>query len=128
MNKSDTDSIDSRGVTRGARTDTVHLLLRLLAGAYLWLCFVKLPASAVRDSMPQTWEPVLSFAAGHHLHWGRDIVFTYGPLAFLTLDYYWGNFFWHIMLWAFGFALVAAMVFVPFSRRLTPVIRGVLYV
>src|SRR5215472_17213894 len=57
-----------------------------ILGLCIWLCFVKLPVTAPRDSLPQSWEAVLSFATAHHLQWGRDIVYTYGPLGFLTSD------------------------------------------
>ncbi|QBB71847.1 hypothetical protein ELE36_16620 [Pseudolysobacter antarcticus] len=33
--------------------------------------------------MDSSWTEVLAWAALRHLHWGRDIVFTYGPLGFL---------------------------------------------
>ncbi|OBI89838.1 hypothetical protein [Mycobacterium asiaticum] len=36
-----------------------------------------------------SWEAVLALAPLHHLAWGRDVVFTYGPLGFLqTVSYY----------------------------------------
>src|SRR3954467_12285582 len=77
---------------------------KLLAGLYFWLCFIRLPVSSMRDSGPQSWEAVLSFASAHHLQWGREVIFTFGPLGFLTSDYYWGNFFWPILFWGFGFS------------------------
>src|SRR5947209_2959038 len=85
----------------------LQVLLTLLGCGFLMLAFVKLPATAVKDSQPQSWEPILAYGAGHHLLWGKDIVFTYGPLSFLSLDYYWGYLFWPILAWAFGFALIA---------------------
>jgi hypothetical protein len=88
---------------------------------------VKLPATAVRDWVPDSWEPVVSYAAAHHLQWGRDIVFTYGPLGFLTSDFYWGNFFWPILLWAGVFSLAVTAALVPLLGRLPRAIRLALY-
>lgn len=90
---------------------------QLLLGVYVWLCFVKLPATSVRDSAPQSWEAVLAFATANRLQWGSDIVFTFGPLGFLTSDYYWGHLFPVIVAWAFGFALIVTAVFLPFWQR-----------
>jgi len=104
------------------------IIRRIVAFVYVWFCLVKLPATSLRDSVPQSWEAVLSYAAAHHLQWGRDIVFTFGPLGFLTSDYYWGNFFWPIVVWAAGFALAMAAALVPLLARVPKVIRLPLYV
>ena len=81
------------------------LVWKCLSGICLWVCLIRLPVTSMRDSGPQSWEAVLSFASAHHLQWGRDVIFTFGPLGFLTSDFYWGNFFWPIVIWAGGFAL-----------------------
>jgi hypothetical protein len=99
----------------------------IFAFVYIWFCVVKLPATSLRDSVPQSWEAVLSYAAAHHLKWGRDIVFTFGPLGFLTSDYYWGNFFWPIVVWAAGFALALAAALVPLLARVPKAIRLPVY-
>src|SRR5438270_12488854 len=70
----------------------VHVLWLAVTSIYLFLCFIKLPVTLRRESPEQSWEAVLSFAAAHHLQWGADVVFTFGPLGFLTSDHYWGNF------------------------------------
>jgi hypothetical protein len=103
------------------------VIRRVFAFVYVWFCLVKLPATSLRDSLPQSWEAVLSYAAAHHLQWGRDIIFTLGPLGFLTSDYYWGNFFWPIVIWAGGFALAMTAALVPLLARVPKVIRLPLY-
>jgi hypothetical protein len=100
----------------------------IFAFAYIWFCLVKLPATSLRDSLPQSWEAVLSYAAAHHLQWGRDVVFTFGPLGFLTSDYYWGSFLWPIVLWAGGFALAMTAALMPFLARMPKAIRLPFYV
>src|SRR6266481_3248455 len=103
------------------------VILRAFAFVYVWFCLVKLPATTLRDSVPQSWEAVLSYAAAHHLQWGKDIVFTFGPLGFLTSDYYWGNFFWPIVVWAGGFALALTSGLLPLLARVPKVIRLPVY-
>jgi hypothetical protein len=103
------------------------IVRRIFAFVYIWFCVVKLPATSLRDSVPQSWQAVLSYAAAHHLQWGRDIVFTFGPLGFLTSDYYWGNFFWPMVVWAGGFALALAAALVPLLDRVPKAIRLPVY-
>ncbi len=99
----------------------------LLAYIFVWSCLVKLPATGLREWQHDSWEPVVPYAAAHHLQWGRDIVFTYGPLGFLTSDYYWGNFFWPILIWAGVFALIVTTALVPLLGRLPGAIRLAVY-
>jgi hypothetical protein len=99
----------------------------LLACVFVWCCLVKLPATGLREWQHDSWEPVASYAVAHHLQWGRDIVFTYGPLGFLTTDYYWGNFFWPIVIWAGAFALIVTTAIVPLLGKLPRAIRLALY-
>ena len=112
---------------RPPATGNSGIIQRIFATVYVWFCVVKLPATSLRDSVPQSWEAVLSHAAAHHLQWGRDIVFTFGPLGYLTSDYYWGNFFWPIVIWAGGFALAMATALVPLLARVPKAIRLPIY-
>jgi len=112
---------------RQPATGKSGIIPRIFATVYIWFCLVKLPATSLRDSLPQSWEAVLSYAAAHHLQWGRDIVFTFGPLGFLTSDYYWGYFFWPIVIWAGAFALAVAMALVPLLARVPNAIRLPVY-
>jgi hypothetical protein len=100
----------------------------LLAYVFVWSCLVKLPATGLREWQHDSWEPVVPYAVAHHLQWGRDIVFTYGPLGFLTTDYYWGNFFWPILIWAGVFALVVTTALVPLLNKVPGAIRLAVYV
>ena len=99
----------------------------LLFGGLLWFSFLKLPASVSPEQVP-SWESVLSFIASHHLQWGRDVVFNYGPLGFLTIDCYWGDHFWTILLYAFGFSLFLTISVSRLLGRLPSLLRVVLCV
>jgi hypothetical protein len=90
-----------------------YLVIFLLA-----ISFCRVPATTVHLSPPQSWEAVLAYAASCHLQWGKEIIFTYGPLGFLNSDYYWGYLFWPSILWAFGFAMIAVAVFFRLSKRI----------
>jgi len=62
------------------------VILRWLAIAAfcLFIFLQNLRFGAAPDiGMDVSWTEVLGWAALRHLHWGRDIVFTYGPLGFL---------------------------------------------
>lgn len=37
-----------------------------------------------------SWQMVLSYANEHDMVWGKDIVYTYGPLGFLSTRFAWG--------------------------------------
>lgn len=59
-------------------------------------CFVVLAASPIRywpliDSLDGTWVFALNYAAAHGLKVGRDVFFTYGPLAYLTFPQAFGS-------------------------------------
>ncbi len=116
-----------RNIPESQPASNTSVIRRIFAFVYIWFCLVKLPATGLRDSLPQSWEAVLSYAAAHHLQWGRDIVFTFGPLGFLTSDYYWGNFYWPIVLWAGGFALALTSGLLPLLARVPKVIRLPVY-
>ena len=52
------------------------------------LTFPTVPLGIDLDS---SWSAVLVYAHQHGLQFGKDIVFTYGPLGFLTVPYYAGQ-------------------------------------
>ena len=116
-----------RNIPESQPATNSSVIRQIIAFVYIWFCLVKLPATSLRDSVPQSWEAVLSYAAAHHLQWGKDIVFTFGPLGFLTSDYYWGNFFWPIVVWAGGFAFALASALLPLLARAPKVIRVCVY-
>ena len=99
---------------------------RVLLGVFVWFCFFKVPATLSRDDHPVSWEAVLSFAAAHGLQWGKDVVFTYGPLGYLNSDHYWGALFWPAWFWSAGFASLWTWAFLLFWRRLFVPIRVLL--
>ena len=86
------------GGTSGSASLAFYLTVLLLL-----FSFFKFPVLFPRNDTPQAWEAVLAYAAFHHLQWGKEIVFTFGPLGFLGSDYYWGYLFWPTWVWAIWF-------------------------
>jgi len=95
----------------------------IIAGALLFFAFLKIPITTLTHDRPQSWEAVLVFAFDHHLQWGRDLIFTYGPLGFLTNDYYWGTDFWLILAWSVVFSGALTCAALHFLKRLPLALR-----
>jgi hypothetical protein len=95
---------------------------------YVWLSLVKVPATAVHDSPPQSWQAVLAYAAAHHLQWGRDIVFTYGPLGFLSSEFYWGYFLWPMVISSFALGAILSIYLVKLMPRLPALFKAALLI
>lgn len=92
----------------------------------IWLSFFKLP-SPPSLGLDRSWQMVLTYAAGHGLQHGHDIIFTYGPLGHLMAHAYTGYAFWSFMIWQAGSnVLIAAGVWL-FGRRLTGWRQAVYY-
>jgi hypothetical protein len=47
-----------------------------------WAC-LRFPHTTLTQSLDPSWTAVLMYARENGLQFGRDIVFTYGPLGFL---------------------------------------------
>ncbi|MGA7538718.1 MAG: hypothetical protein WBW93_08115 [Steroidobacteraceae bacterium] len=93
--------------------------------------------SPASDPLDASWAWMLGYSFQHHLQWGKSIVFTYGPLGFLTHSYFYSD---HI-LWALtstanltswfifglGFACILRRLAPddkPFARATVPVAVG----
>jgi hypothetical protein len=74
------------------------------------------------DSLDTSWAWMMGYALQHRLQWGTSIVFTYGPLGFLTHSYYYSDhLLWGVAATArltswFAFGLAFACIL----RRLAP--------
>lgn len=63
-----------------------------------WFCLMVFPSNLPTLKLDSSWQSVLNFAAIHHLQYGVDIVFTYGPLGYLRQDQYCAGTWWQVML------------------------------
>lgn len=64
----------------------------------LWLTVVRFPNPPASDLDP-SWRMVLGYAEAHHLQFGPELVFTYGPLGYLLPSTNIGIHYWHHLVW-----------------------------
>jgi hypothetical protein len=89
------------------------------------------------DPLDASWAWMLGYALQHHLQWGKSLVFTYGPLGFLTHSYFYpGHALWRLaatvrlaswFAFGLGFACILRRLAsddVPFPRTTVPVAIG----
>lgn len=84
--KDRTDRLSARPAT------TIHL------GVFALMLAATMPRlvrsfSPTRDPLDTSWTWMLGYGLQHHLQWGKSIVFTYGPLGFLTDTYFYSDHF-----------------------------------
>jgi len=68
--------------------------------------------------LEQSWELVLEYAAEHHLQFGKDIVFTYGPLGFLRTHHSQALLIGARVLFAFFWSAIVALSATSLARRM----------
>src|SRR5262249_38196146 len=80
--------VDSQSGSQSLSRPIVEALLRwvLLIYLSLLLCPIRYCAPT-RTNVDNTWFFALNYAAAHHLVFGRDIVWTWGPLAYLLVPF-----------------------------------------
>jgi hypothetical protein len=89
----------------------------------LWLKLFSLPDSPVAPGLEQSWSGALVHFSAQGLQFGKDVVFTYGPLGHLTAFVYTGELFSVRVIWEFvsktlfAAILCAAMVRLPIFWR-----------
>ena len=70
-----------------AQTPTVKatdVAAAVLIGLLFLIASVRFGGSVAGDELDPAWAMVLRWASEHGLRWGSDIVFTYGPLGYLS--------------------------------------------
>jgi hypothetical protein len=89
------------------------------AAGLLALLTCSVPALAPAPGLDSSWQAGLALAHRQGLHFGRDIVFTYGPLGFLTVPRLY-------VVWSGIAAVVVALVLqLVLCRTLLQVLRDV---
>jgi hypothetical protein len=73
-------------------SDRAKSVLRGVLFVYVGLVFRPIQYLAITErTSDDTWLFALSYAAAHHLAWGRDIIWTSGPLGYLAAPMDIGN-------------------------------------
>lgn len=100
---------------------------RIVLAAVLFLSF--LPAIAPPDvDLDPSWRLMLGYAFEHHLQFGRDFIFTYGPLGFLLTNANDGRHLAVMLVWNFCVAGGFAWAFMVLIRRFSLARQVVAYV
>jgi hypothetical protein len=83
--------------------------------ALLWLSLIRLPQPPSAGLDP-SWRLTLDYAFGHHLQFGTDLVFTYGPLGYLLAGTTSGEHYLHYLIWQIAANAIFATVIWLFGR------------
>jgi hypothetical protein len=111
-----------------APVTTVNAMLGALLAAFTWQGTTA--ALAPQTGLDASWQAALAMATHHHLHFGTQIVWTYGPLGFLTTQQlYYPLTAILANLFQFGLATVTFSVLLYALRRHMPLVPalGVAY-
>lgn len=106
----------------GARVGRLALFFGLFI--LFWLALIKLPTDGFRPELDTSWQGALSYFAFKKLQFGKDVIFTYGPLGYITTNTYSG----YLLASRVGFDValkgVVALLAATLTLRLHPSLRG----
>jgi hypothetical protein len=94
-----------------------------LPPAFVFLLFssLQMHLEAVSPTLDSSWLGALSYFASRRLQYGTDVIFTYGPLAYLGTGVYSGYLYWHRIIGEFAFKAVSAGLLCWVIAQLRPV-------
>ena len=72
-----------------ARTDSSQLLkiaLWSIGGVVAWLLLLNLTVAPLEPQLEPSWMAVITYGAANDLQFGREIIYTYGPLGYLAFS------------------------------------------
>jgi hypothetical protein len=122
VSKIDPHPLSSAAALRGSRwTSDVRIdaWWRWPAAGLLAVLTCSVPPLAPAPGLDNSWQAGLALAQQQGLHFGRDVVFTYGPLGFLTVPRL-------FVVWSGVAAVVLALLLqLALCRTLLHVLRGV---
>lgn len=99
--------------------------LALFFGLFIlfWLALIHLPTQSFLPELDTSWRGALSYFVFKGLQFGRDVIFTYGPLGYTTVDTYSG----YLLASRIGIDLalkgVVALLAATLALRLRPALR-----
>jgi hypothetical protein len=85
----------------------------------LWISILAFPRFPDND-LDASWRMVLSYALNHNIQFGKDFIFTYGPLGFLMSRTYAGSHFYSHIIWQSFSSAVCAWIIMRTARNLSP--------
>ncbi|WP_130619625.1 hypothetical protein [Dyella amyloliquefaciens] len=69
-----------------SRTNVPSTVAAITTGVLLFFLQMQFGTILNGSSLDSSWQEVLNWGITHHAQWGKDLVFTYGPLGFLGPD------------------------------------------
>ncbi len=86
-------------------------VLRVALNICAWLALLTLPTHNVTPEAEPSWCGILNYAEVHHLQFGIDLIFNYGPLGFLALhSFSQQTWFWIVLFQAISRAVYLLML------------------
>jgi hypothetical protein len=99
-----------------------HRLGETLLWLLLFLMTFSLPKPPLVE-LDSSWRMALTYFLDHGYAFGRDVIFTYGPLGFLLGRTYTGDYLWALLGWQLVQAALAATLLLRLSHGLRGVAR-----
>ncbi|MCY2961030.1 MAG: glycosyltransferase [Planctomycetota bacterium] len=117
-----------RARARGVRVDQAGLGLLLLAALFVLASFSG-PSPTASDNLDDGWQQIIGNALVRGDQWGRDVVFTFGPLGYFARGTYLPElYWWKVLWWEVAFKSLLALGFLLIVRRLSGPIEKSAYV
>src|SRR5437899_842026 len=91
----------------------------ILAAIFAALIVATITRVPMADDVESSWSSVLTYAHQNGLQLGRDIVFTYGPVGFLTVPCFSGSFVAARLMFDIALGLAVSIPLCLVSWRLT---------
>ncbi|MGB8852707.1 MAG: hypothetical protein WCC69_03980 [Pirellulales bacterium] len=82
------------------------------------LAVARLPVGVASGGLDSSWGSVLQYAHDHRLHFGSDVVFTYGPLGLAATGHYSGGTTWGATWAGMSITLLFVLPIVLVAKRL----------
>jgi hypothetical protein len=95
----------------------VRAFVTILAAVMVALRFLPIPPHFPSAELDASWRSALHYAAINRFAWGRDLVFTTGPLGFLFTGMFWPQTYLQMLGYWTCWAVVTVVSAVRFHRR-----------
>ncbi|TAK97699.1 MAG: hypothetical protein EPO07_12840, partial [Verrucomicrobia bacterium] len=88
-----------------------------IVGGLIWLSLLDFPSITLTPQLDHSWQGVLSYASERGLQFGRDVVFTYGPLGYLKNQVYASSGLAERLIWEIFFKGILAALILEIAVR-----------
>src|ERR1700682_702603 len=74
----------SKTLSAGGKISMVHRFLSLIGIIYLCIATFSVQTDKIQPGLDESWRYGLNALATGHYIFGKDVIFTYGPLGYLS--------------------------------------------